>query len=294
MFTGGFTLTAAETVCGPAALDGIAALADHSLLARSDGRFEMLETVREYALEKLTAGGELESVRDRHAQAFAALLAGVENALESPQVPLWLRVLDAERDNIRSALRHAVERGDADTAVGVIGPMWRYWFIRGAIAEGRELTDLALSLGNGRPELRLIAANAAGILAAEMGDFDAARKHFEESFVLSNATGARRRAARVGSNLGILAVYSGDFETAIARYAESTEIARELGDERTSSLMLQNLGLALEGHGQIEEAIAAIEESIEIARRIGDPAHVSSTLRSLVAGADLRRPRTLP
>ncbi|MET0730385.1 MAG: BTAD domain-containing putative transcriptional regulator [Solirubrobacterales bacterium] len=281
VFTGGFTLTAAETVCGPAALDGIAALADHSLLARSDGRFEMLETVREYALEKLTDSGELLAVRDRHAEAFATLLAGVENALESPQVPEWLRLLDAERDNIRAALRHAVEASDADTAISLIGPMWRYWFIRGAIAEGRELTVSALNIGGGRPELRLIGANAAGILAAEQGDFDAAREHFEEALVYSNATGARRRAARVGSNLGNLAVYAGDFETAIARYAEATEIARELGDERTSSLMLQNLGLALDGNGQVEEAIAAIEESIAIARRVGDPAHISSTVRSL-------------
>jgi predicted ATPase/DNA-binding SARP family transcriptional activator len=281
VFSGGFTLTAAETVCGPAALDGIAALADHSLLARADGRFHMLETVREFALEKLTESGELERVRGRHAEAFATLLAGVENALESPQVPQWLRVLDAERDNVRAALRHAVESGDADAAVGLIGPLWRYWFIRGAIAEGRELTVSALKVGKGRPELRLIAANAAGILAAEQGDFAAAREHFEESLVLSIATGARRRAARVGSNLGILAVYAGDYETALARYQEATEIARELGDERTISLMLQNLGLVLDEAGRDDEAVTAIEESIEIARRVGDPAHISSTVRSL-------------
>ncbi len=91
VFNGGFTLVAAEAVCGPAALDGIAALTDHSLLARgSDRRFTMLETVREYALERLEQSGRLDEVRDHHARAYVELLAGAEDGMVGAELPQWL------------------------------------------------------------------------------------------------------------------------------------------------------------------------------------------------------------
>jgi tetratricopeptide (TPR) repeat protein len=125
------------------------------------------------------------------------------------------------------------------------------------------------------------AANGAGVLAGEQGDFPAARGHFEESLELARAAGERDREARAGSNLGILAMYEGDFETAIRRYEEATVIAREEGDERTISLSLQNLGLAHEGAGNLDHAVILLEESMAIARRAKDPAHIASTQRGL-------------
>ena len=100
--------TAAEAVCGPQALDGIAALTDHSLLTRAAGRFTMLETVREYALEQLA---DERAVRDRHARAFAQQFADAETGMESPAMPDWLRRLDADRENLHAALRHANATG---------------------------------------------------------------------------------------------------------------------------------------------------------------------------------------
>ena len=219
MFAGGFTLEAAEAVCGLEALDGIAALADHSLLTRADGRFGMLETVREYALEQLEDAG---AVRDRHARAYVELMAGAEDGLVSADQREWLERLDSDHDNLRVALRHAIAARDGDTAIALVAPMWRYWLLRGGVSEGRELCRDALALDGGSAEARLRASNGAGILAAEQGDFDAARVLFEDALARTRELGIREREARIVSNLGVLAVYRGDFEMAIALYADAT------------------------------------------------------------------------
>ncbi|MDA0180143.1 tetratricopeptide repeat protein [Solirubrobacter phytolaccae] len=278
VFSGSFTLTAAEAVCGLEALDGIAALADHSLLTAHDGRFAMLETVREYALEQL---GEAPDVRDRHARAYVQLLAEAEDGLVSPQQRDWLERLDADHDNVRAALRHTIAAGDGDTALALVGPLWRYWLLRGGVSEGRELARAALALPGGTAEARLRTANGAGILAAEQGDFEAARVHFEEGLARARELGIREREARIVSNLGVLAVYRSDFEIAIALYDEATVIARELGDERAVSLYTQNLGIVHDEVGNPAAAITLLEESVAIARRVGEPAHLTSTEESL-------------
>jgi tetratricopeptide (TPR) repeat protein len=159
--------------------------------------------------------------------------------------------------------------------------MWRYWLLRGGVSEGRELCRDALALDGGTAEARLRTANGAGILAAEQGDFDAARVLFEDALARTRALGIREREARIVSNLGVLAVYRGDFATAIALYAEATAIARELGDERAVSLYTQNLGIVHDEVGNVDEAIALLRESVEIARRVGEPAHLTSTEESL-------------
>ena len=280
-------------MCGPAALDGISALADHSLVTRADRRFGMLETVREFAAEKLAQSGELAAVRERHIQAFKAIVADVESSLATAEQPATLRRLDAEHDNIRAAVRYANEAGEADTALALVAPLWRYWVMRGRLVEGRELVTSALALGGGPARDPAAGRNGAGILAAEMGDFEIARGYFEESLALAHETGEREREARAGNNLGILALYAGDFDTAVSRYEAAMELARELGDDRTISLMAQNLGLAYDGAGRPEEAIALMEESLKLAHGADDPAHLSSTMRALARTLLAVRPRAL-
>ena len=159
--------------------------------------------------------------------------------------------------------------------------LWRFWAARGNLSEWRALATAALATGEGPPELRVRAVNAAGVLASEQGDFAAAQAHFEEGLELARALGARDRIASSGSNLANLAIYAGDYATAIGLYEEATVIARELGDERLQSLMLQNLGLAHEGAGHRERAVPLLEESLALARRVADPAHITSTQSSL-------------
>ena len=267
-------------MCGPDALDGLGTLVDQSLVTFADERFAMLETVREYALERLAERGELDTIRNAHAQAFAALAEDADRGLHSRDVGVWLDRIYADYENLRAAIDFAAAHGDAATALRLCAGVWRYWVSRGNLTEGRALIAAALA-GGGPPAVRLDALNGAGVLAGEQGDFPAARAHFEESLALARAHDRRDRVARALSSLGNLALYEADLPAAIRLYEESMALWRESGDDRGLSLVTQNLGLAHSGAGHHEQAIALLEESVVLARRAGDPAHLSSTLRSV-------------
>jgi predicted ATPase/DNA-binding SARP family transcriptional activator len=286
VFVGGWTLEAAEAVCGPDALDGLATLVDHSLVTSARGRFAMLQTVREYALERLAADGDERAVRQRHARAFAEFAERATEGMHGPEVGGWLDLVHADRENLRAAIGFAAADGDAATALALCGS-WRYWTIRGNLAEGRALVETALAGGDGPPELRMRALNVAGVLTGEQGDFAAARSRFEEILELALRLDSSEAIAGAAGNLGNLALYEEDFDEAIRRYEQFAAHWRETGDARMLSLGTQNLGIAHSGAGEHERAAELLAESIVLARRAGDPAHLSSTLRSL-ARAQLR------
>lgn len=281
VFSGGFTLEAAEAVGGFDALDSIAELVEHSLVTSRDGRFGMLETVREYALDRLAANGRLDEVRRAHALHFTEAIQGAERGVESPEIGEWLDRMDAERENIRVAIAFAVADGDAETALSLCANIWRYWERRGNINEGRETLASALASGDGPPELRQRALNGAGALAGEAGDFAVSKLLFEESLALAEQLGDGYRAARVSGNLANLALYARDYDEAISRLEASTVYMREEGDDRGLSLMIQNLGIVHDHAGHRERAIELLTESVAVGRRAGDPTHVSSALRTL-------------
>jgi tetratricopeptide (TPR) repeat protein len=283
VFVGGWTLEAAEAVCGPQALDGLGTLVDHSLVTVDGGRFLMLQTVREFALERLAESGEQRDVRDRHARAYADFAVRAAAGQVGRDAGLWLDRLDAERENVRAAIVFAADAGDAETALALCGS-WRYWIARGNLAEGRALTAMALAIGDGPPELRLRALNSAGILASEQGDFAAARSRFEETIDLARSTGAEERMARAAANLGSLALYDGDIPEAIRRYSDFAAYWRARGDTLNLSLSLQNLGLAHSAGGDHAQAVELLEEGVALAREAGDPVHLASTLRSFARG----------
>jgi predicted ATPase len=280
VFVGGWTLEAAEDVCGRRALDGLSALVDHSLVIATGDRFAMLETVREYALERLRDGGAEAEVRARHARAFARFATGADEHLLGPDAGAWLDRLEAEHENVRAAIGFAAAAGDAETALALCGD-WRYWTMRGNLAEGRAVMAMALAAGAGPPDRRLRTLNSAGILASEQGDFVAARGHWEEATELARRTDAPDRLARASANLGSLALYEGDIPEAIRRYADAADHWREEGDGRWLSLATQNLGIAHSLAGEHDRAVELLRESLALAREAGDPAHLASTLRSL-------------
>jgi predicted ATPase len=278
VFVGGWTLETAEAVCGPHALDGIAALVDHSLVTRTDGRFGMLETVRELALERLAESGELPAVRRRHAEALLERFAGAESGVLTGAQRGWLDGLDADRENVRAAIAFAVAEGDAALALGLCAAAWRYWERRGHVAEGRATLESGLALPGGPDSARMVAHNGAGVLAGEQADLPGARAHFEAALELAQALGDGARAARIGGNLGSIALYERDYPEAIRRYTEAMERAE---DPRSRSLWLQNAGLAHEASGDRARGLELVRESIGLAREAGDPSHLSSTLRTL-------------
>ena len=281
VFVGGWTLETVEAVAGPGALDGIAALADQSLVTRNGDRYEMFESIRAYALEQLIAAGGLDDARRRHARAFAALTEQAETGIRGPAQASWFVRLDADAENLRAATAWALVDGDSDTALRLAGGLLRFWAARGALTERREALATALAAGAGSPGPRVNALQAAGVMAAEAGDFDAAGVHFDAGLQLARAVGDRERIARLQSNLGTLAMYAGDHEQALRRYEEGAVILRETGDALGLSLVTQNLAIAQAGVGRRDRAIALLEESVELARRAGDPAHTASALRTL-------------
>jgi predicted ATPase/DNA-binding SARP family transcriptional activator len=281
VFSGGFTLEAAEAVCGWDALDGIAALVEHSLLASRSGRFEMLETVREYAHDRLAASDGLAAARADHVKHFVELLDGAERGTESSDTVMWLERLQAERDNVRAAIGYAIASGDAESALRLCTSTWRYWLWRGMVTEGRELMTAALALGEVEPSLRQRSLNAAGALAGEHGDFPASTKLFEDSLALARELGDDYRVARTEGNLGSMALYARNYDEAIERYERSTAYFRSVDEPRGLSLMTQNLGIAYSGVGNNERAVELLTESVELARVAGDPAHLTSALRTL-------------
>jgi predicted ATPase/DNA-binding SARP family transcriptional activator len=281
VFVGGWTLETAEAVAGPRALDGIATLVDQSLVTRHGDRFGMFESIRAYALEQLEAAGRVVDARRRHARAFAALTEEAENGIRGAAQARWFERLDADAENLRAATAWALTDGDTDTALRLAGGIVRFWAARGALTERRARLATALAAGAGSPRPRLNALHAAGVMAAEAGDFDAAGAHFNAALDLARVVGDRARVARLQSNLGTLAMYAGDHEQAVRRYEQGAVISREIDDTFGLSLVTQNLGIAEDGLGRHDRAIALLEESVDLARRAADPAHTASALRTL-------------
>jgi len=307
VFVGGCTLEAAETVCaepGPTpipVLDGLASLIDNNL-ARVEGavdgagdgepRVGMLETMREYGLERLEAVGEAEAVRRHHAAYYLALAEAAELGLMGAGQATWLTRLDADHDNMRAALDWAREHaGDSnEMALQFAGALWRFWWMRGHLAEGRRWLEGLLNRGGGSAAVRARALNGAGNLAWSQGDYARATAWYEESIAFWRQVGDAGGIARALSNLGMVLHERGDVGGAQVRYEESLALHRQQRDlDRWNiAAALNNLGRAVHELGDRAWARALFAESLALKREIGDSAGTAATLGNLadVASAD--------
>jgi predicted ATPase/DNA-binding SARP family transcriptional activator len=289
VFAGGCTLASAEAVCriDGSVLDGLAALADESLLGQREGvepRFTMLQLVREYALERLEASGEGYELRRRHLEHFVALAGEAEQGLAGADQAAWLARLEDEHDNVRAALAHALDSADAALALRLVVGVRRFWQIHGYLAEGRQSLRSALAATEGtRSELRANASNMLGILAGEQGDFDAARGEFTAAAEEARAVGATRALSSALVNLGNLAFFSGDPTAARELYRESIDHFAALGDIRGQALVRENIGLLSLTADDAAEAVIWLTAAREQAREGGDELEVCRATRSLAA-----------
>jgi tetratricopeptide (TPR) repeat protein len=199
VFSGGRTLEAIEAICNTKgdlpmdAFEGISSLLDKSLIRQEEGvggepRFVMLETVHEFAREKLEQSGEAEEIRRVHAQYFLTLAEEAFPELRGPNQLEWLERLErleAEHDNMRAALSCAFERKEVEVALRLGGALWWFWWMRGYYSEGRRWLEEALAMdGRGSPEVRAMALAGTGALASAQGDLDRAREACEEGLEL--------------------------------------------------------------------------------------------------------------
>src|SRR5262249_40943725 len=189
VFGGGWTLEAAETVCEePMALDYLAQLRDCSLILIEDeeheARFRMLETLREYASQRLDSG-EREALERGHAEFYLTLAERAERELRGKQQSGWLERLWAEHDNLRAALDWGKAAGrNTDAALRLGFALWKFWYAQGHLSEGRKQLTAVLAMASQRTALMAKTLNAAGGLAFHQGDLASDRSFYQEGLAI--------------------------------------------------------------------------------------------------------------
>jgi predicted ATPase/DNA-binding SARP family transcriptional activator len=276
VFRGGWTLEAATAVCEePRALDHLDQLQACSLVETVAGqdevRFRLLETIREYAWERVCASAEAETIQRRHLEFFLRLAEEIEPRLAAADQVAWLERLEAEHDNLRAALAWGLE-DDPALALRLAGALGRFWEVRGYWNEAREVLERGLALGGDAPiAARAKAAREAGCMASIQGDVKRGRELYEESLGLSRELGDRREIARSLFCLGgSIALVSSSVQAGLPLLEESLMIAREIGDKATEAWALQYLAVVSQRRGDCEAARALFEQSLAAAREQGE------------------------
>jgi predicted ATPase/DNA-binding XRE family transcriptional regulator len=298
VFAGGWALEAAELVCAgdgiddAEVLDRLDALVEQSLVvAQDDGddvRYRLLETIREYALEKLSAAGEDTRARDRHLAYVARMAAEAAPEMEWGAAGLtWLKRLERERDNLHAALSWAATGGDVTAGQQVTAALWRFWWQRGPLTEGRRWYDWALSLP-AEPSLRARLLVRAGQLAYWQGDVPIVRALYEASLALYREQDDMPGIASVLHRLGLLTADLGDVVRGLALCAESVALCRRLGDERGLAYALLSASAVAWMGGHADRAEACAEEALTLCRAAGTPLLTPYVLRTLMGVANLR------
>lgn len=287
VFVGGCTIEAAEAVSDAApeeeVLEKLESLIDKNLLCRmeqTDGepRLTMLETIQEYALERLKASGEEETVRRAHTDHYLALAEKAEPKLTTAEQLAWLERLEAEHDNLRAALSWSLEREDTETALRLSAALWRFWCSRGNLSEGRRWLEEALAKsGEEAAPLRAKALNGAGYLAWFQGDSERATALREEGLRLPRQRGDKGGIAAALNGLGRLAFTRGDYPAARTMLEEALTMHREIGEKWgiAESLFLSGTAAAFQND---PAAARLLEEALALFREAGDRGYIADSL----------------
>ena len=291
VFAGGFTLETAEAVCADEAveardvLDLLLELVDKSLVVPEagdgDARYRLLETVRQYAHERLVESGEADRAHRRHAEWYLALAERAEADVEGPEQPAWLARLEGEHENLRAALDWSTAAADgAETALRLAGALWPFWHMRGHFAEGRRWAERALARSDlaPRPVVPKVLWCAAH-LSWRQGRYDAAVEFNERNAALSRDLGDDRGMAWARLGTGLVALHHDDYEEAGARFEEALAMFRKVGDRYWTAMVLIQLGFATWHQGDRERTAALIAESLPILKQLGGQWAIAYTAR---------------
>jgi predicted ATPase/DNA-binding winged helix-turn-helix (wHTH) protein len=281
-FVGGFTLEAAEAVCntnrdlGIDVFNGVSSLVDKSLVqivdtADSEPRFTMLETLREYAVERLVMMDEEFAVRRAHA-AYCLVLAEEGNPeLSAEDRALWLDRCDLEIDNFRSALDWLFENGDVDWRLRLCLALFRFWDMREHLIEGRSRLEAVLRVaGDGHSKERAKISHFLGALVTAQGDFAAAQHWLENSFSLYKEMNDDWGIAVSLNALAISARDRGDYSSAEHIFEQSLACWRKLSDPLAAARCLHNLANVFKVQGRYSQAQTALREATSIFEELDD------------------------
>lgn len=292
VFSGGWTLEAAEAVCsgGPVRewelVEKLTDLVDKSLVVYQpdEDRYRLLEMIRQYLTERLNEEGTEPGLRTTHLAYFVELCEASETELVSAGQAAWMDRLEADHDNLRAALTWASSpEGDVEFGLRLAGAVWRFWDMRGYSREGRIWLSTLLQASFAGPPTaaRAKALFGAAQLAFRYGDIDASRALQEECLTIQTHLGDREGAARALNGLGNAASVQGDFTQAASAYERGLAISRELGDRRLVAIALNNLGNLAIDQGDLANARRLQEENLQIRRELDDQRGIAIALNNL-------------
>ena len=284
VFVGGCTYDASEQIAD-ADPDTLQSLLDKSLLRKRDTsqepRYWMLETMREYASERLEDSGETAELKRRHAEYFLALAEEAEPHLVEGSRREWLDRLEREHDNLRGALDHLEAIGESQSVLRLAGALSEFWDVRVHTAEGRNRLEGALAADERPTTARAKALNGASLMAGKSGDVAATRARAEEGLALHRALGDTWGTAHSLWALGYAHVEEGDPAGAQQLLEESVRLFHELGLQHVILFATRTLAWTYVELGDLEQARTMHEENLARARALQDTDSEADTLGAL-------------
>jgi predicted ATPase/class 3 adenylate cyclase len=274
VFAGGFALEAAERVAG-ADLDTLTSLVEKSLVRQRDDRFRMLETIREYGLERLVERGDLDDVARRHAEFF---LEVADSGSDAPnEWEPWLEQVDSEHDNLRAAIAWARDRGEARLELRMAAALGPFWEARGFLTEGLVRVREALASDPEAPAgLKAQALKFGALLAYKQGDSAVARDLAERLAAVADDCEDEQILADALNSMGIVLTGEGRFEEARQALERSVVINEQLGNDISRQSNLHNLGLISLNESEYGRAVDELTAALELSRRSRQERHVSN------------------
>ncbi len=292
VFVGGFTLDAAcvlADLSDTLTLACIDSLLSGSLLHRTatagETRYAMLETIREYALERLTAAGEIGDTRDRHLQYCLQLAKKAEPLLTSDSRGAGLQQLDADVDNIRAALRYALEADRPDIGMELANRIWRFWQGSDRLTEGRVWLERLLPHDDVSDSHRAAGLSALAGIAYWQADYREASTRYAEALNLYRSMNEDINAADTLVSMSLTATWDGDLETGARLAEESRSLFDELGSRDGMAKVLTARGFIRLRNGDYAGGHADYSKAMAIARKLGDQHLAITALPGIAACA---------
>ena len=290
VFSGGWTFEAAEAVAGEIeAMEGLSGLVNKSLVNMEEregaSRYRYLETIRQYAMEKLLESGDAVNARDCHLRYFMELTRAAEEHFRTSQRLLWLNRLEVEHDNIRSALGWALE-SDPEAALRMVCSLPVFWLSRSYLSEGSNWCQAAISRAEALPQsapdpdakdrlaVRAQAYVTLAVLASNHGDHHTGRNAAREAVALARQLGDPLLLARALDFLGLSSAFLGDAALAFASLHESEALCRKFNyKEQLASVLLSLVYVTMEIHGPkaTDQLQSYLEESLVLSQGSVDP-----------------------
>jgi predicted ATPase/DNA-binding CsgD family transcriptional regulator/transcriptional regulator with XRE-family HTH domain len=308
IFSGGFTLEAASAVCrevvpdkaGPrpsvTMVDHLQSLLDKNLIrsassAAGEARFQILETIREFGLEQLSAHGESDTVQERHARFFLALAEEGHRSMVGRAQGIWLDHLETDYDNLRAALDWSLTAPEGlELGASLASALRMFWIIRGHFSSGRTWLERILARMDGAgfsPELQVRVLSAAAVTAASQGDYETAQSLSDRGIALGESIRGPSDLSICLIEHGFVACIQAQYPLAHATFARGLEVARDTGNERGRGMLLGASGILACVEGEYARARAYGEEGLRILRVCDDLYGIAITLDTL--GAVARR-----